>query len=205
MKQQISDLVSKLVSTFDLISSERKALLEQCAASIASQLKEKQSSDIIVICTHNSRRSQLAEVWISIAAQHFGVKGIRPFSGGSEATAFNHRMVNALLRTGLQFQLLEAGENPVYRINIDKSHTQKHYFSKQYSHHYNPQTGFIAILVCDSADAACPTVFGAEHRYFIPFVDPKHADDSHEESSVYDDKVLEEGREMLYMMKRVID
>lgn len=215
MNQQITNTIDKLEQSFDAISDERKQLLKMCASSIAEQLRSKQSSDVIVICTHNSRRSQLAELWISMASQHFGIAGINSFSGGSEATAFNHRMVNALLRMGIQFQLLEAGENPVYAVDIDQSDSQKmishsqknqkqkQYFSKQYSHQYNPQSGFIAVLVCHSADTACPTVIGAAHRYFIPFVDPKHADDSADEAAVYDDKVLEVGREMIYMIKMV--
>ena len=205
MYQHIKNIINKNESAGLSIPQDRKELLRACASSIVEQLNAQNSSDIIVICTHNSRRSQLAEAWISIAAQWYGIKEIRSYSGGSESTAFNHRMVDALLRIGVQSEIMESGDNPVYKLQFDNNPDDKQYFSKEYSHPYNPQTGFIAILVCHSADEACPTVLGAKHRYFIPFVDPKQADDTADEATAYDEKVLEIGMEMCYMIKTVKD
>lgn len=203
MKNTIQELIDSLCLSFELIDENRKSLLEKCAASIAKQITEKSKSEIIVICTHNSRRSQLAELWISLGAIHFNLPSISSFSGGSESTAFNHRMVNALIDIGLEFGIQKAGENPEYTISLDPESQAKLCFSKIYSDDFNPQQDFIAILVCHSADEACPTIFGADERYFIPYVDPKRADDTAEEKTAYADKVLEIGREMLYMISKV--
>jgi len=203
LKNKIQELIDSLCMSFDLIDEKRKSLLEKCAASITKQIIEKSKSEIIVICTHNSRRSQLAELWISIGAIHFSLPSISSFSGGSESTAFNHRMVNALIDIGLDFGVQKAGENPRYTIPLEAESKAKQCFSKIYSDEFNPQNDFIAILVCHSADEACPTIFGADERYFIPYVDPKRADNTPDEKDAYADKVLEIGREMLYMMSKV--
>ena len=53
---------------------------------------------LIFICTHNSRRSQLAQVWAGTAARVFGIAGVETFSGGTEVTAFNPRAIAAAER-----------------------------------------------------------------------------------------------------------
>jgi len=203
LKKTIQDHIDTLETSFNLIATKRQTLLQNCAHSISKQLTEKSSSEIIVICTHNSRRSQLAELWITLASMHYKLNSISSFSGGSESTAFNHRMVNALIDFGLEFNLKQAGKNPQYIVTIDEEKHKQHCFSKIYNHSFNPQKDFIAILVCHSADEACPTIFGAAERFFVPYVDPKRADDTDEEKSAYADKVMEIGREMLYMMSKV--
>lgn len=205
MYQQLKNIIANNESGGLSIPEDRKELLRACATSIVEQINAKDSSEIIVICTHNSRRSQLAELWIDIASEWYGLNDIHAYSGGSESTAFNHRMIDALMRTGVQCQIVEPGKNPVYNIQFSDNPTNKQYFSKEYTHPYNPKSEFIAILVCQSADEACPTVFGARHRYFIPYVDPKQADDTEQEAQTYDEKVLEIGIEMCYMIKAVKD
>lgn len=203
MNKIIKEHILTLESEFNLISEDRKKLLENCALHVSNQIREKGSSEIIVICTHNSRRSQLAELWIAIAAKHYHLPTISSFSGGSESTAFNHRMVNGLIDFGLQFGVIRAGENPHYAVSVEDLEITKSCFSKVYSDSFNPQKDFIAILVCHSADEACPTIFGAAHRFFIPYVDPKRADDTSNEKTTYADKIWEIGREMMYLVSRV--
>lgn len=202
MNTQILNTIEELTNSFTQIPIDRKELLASCAQSIQSQLNLKQKSQLMVICTHNSRRSQLGELWLDVAANHYNVD-VDSFSGGSEATAFNHRMVNALIDTGFNFTLIEAGPNPKYTVSYDSKQVKNSFFSKVYSDSFNPQSDFIAILVCHSADMACPTIFGADDRFFIPYVDPKHADDSTDEAKVYGEKVKEIGREMLYLMSLI--
>ena len=194
MLEALYPLIKSLISEQDLISAARKLELEHLASIIASEEK----ADIIFICTHNSRRSQLAEAWFQIAAQFFGKNGISSYSGGTEETAFNYRMVAALRRVGTPLLWIKNSDNPVYFIP-GREHEAHIYFSKKYDHVYNPQKAFIAVLVCSSADEKCPTVFGCKHRIFLPYTDPKEADDQKNEHQVYDAKVREIGREMLYI------
>ena len=199
----IDQLQSYFEPGFRDIPEERQSILADCATSITDQLIKNSSTSVVVICTHNSRRSQLGELMIACAAKVYGIDSLKSYSGGSEATAFNHRMVNALITEGISFKLLEAGENPRYVTSIAGEPFENEFFSKKYDHDFNPKQNFIAVLVCDSADEACPHIIGASARYFIPYVDPKVSDDSPKEAEVYGAKVIEIGREMFYMIKQV--
>ena len=70
--------------------------LELLGQTIQKLVEEKGHCSVNAICTHNSRRSQLAEFMMRISAHHFKIENIHFFSGGTESTAFNHRMVRAL-------------------------------------------------------------------------------------------------------------
>ncbi len=201
--EAIQEIKEFFESKFDQITAERKALLQKCAVSIANQIEKEDATNLVVICTHNSRRSQLGELYLVTAAHAYGINNIKSFSGGSEATAFNHRMVNAVLRKGFSIQLLEAGENPRYQISLHDHLFENKFFSKVYDHPFNPSENFVAILVCHSADEACPSILGASDRFFIPYVDPKMSDDSPKEAEVYDAKVDEIGAEMFYLIKQL--
>lgn len=201
--EAIQEIKEFFESKFDQITAERKALLQKCAVSIANQIEKEDATNLVVICTHNSRRSQLGELYLATAAHAYGINNIKSFSGGSEATAFNHRMVNAVLRKGFSIQLLEAGENPRYQISLHDHLFENEFFSKVYDHPFNPTENFVAILVCHSADEACPSILGASDRFFIPYVDPKMSDDSPKEAEVYDAKVNEIGAEMFYLIKQL--
>jgi len=190
-------------SKFKQITDDRKALLDKCATSISQQIEIEGKTNVVVICTHNSRRSQLGELLTATAAHEYGVRNLHSFSGGSEATAFNYRMVNAVLRKGYCIQLLEAGENPRYKVSLNDHQFKNEFFSKVYDHKSNPSENFVAILVCHSADEACPSIVGASGRFFVPYVDPKISDDSSKEAEVYDAKVVEIGTEMFYLVNQV--
>ena len=202
--ESVQELAHYYESKFDLIGDDRKLLLDNCASAIKQQIDTHETTNVVVICTHNSRRSQLGELYIATAAHAYGITNIKSFSGGSEATAFNHRMVNAVLRKGFSIQLLEAGDNPRYKVSLHDHQFENEFFSKVYDHAFNPSDNFIAILVCHSADEACPTIFGASDRFFVPYVDPKISDHSPQEAEVYDAKVDEVGTEMFYLVKQIL-
>ena len=70
-------------------------------------------------------------------------------------------------------------------------------FSKLYAHEQNPQQDFAAILVCDEADEACPTVEGASIRIAAPYFDPKAYDGTPLEAAKYAERRDDIGRMML--------
>jgi protein-tyrosine-phosphatase len=192
--------ISKLELEFDLISESRKQELKNIALIIKDSLALFGRADLTVICTHNSRRSQLGQLWLKVAALHYGVNNIFTFSGGTEATAFNIRMVNALKDFGFEIKALDETLNPKYHIKFaDNDDTMDVLYSKVYNESYNPQQNFIALLVCNSADQGCPIVAGAFKRISLPYLDPKDFDDTNLEKEKYLEKVSEIGREMLFI------
>lgn len=186
------------------VDADRAASLEVLADWIAEQKAKAQPAHLLFVCTHNSRRSHMSQLWAAAAAAHHGVGHVQTWSGGTEATAFNPRSVRALRSHG--FEITESGEvlgerNVVYATRFDGGEPARS-FSKKYGHPSNPSEGFAAIMVCSEADAACPIVDGADLRIGLPFIDPKASDDTPEESATYAAKSEEIGREMAWLMRQ---
>ena len=183
------------------IQEPHKASLDKIAAYIREKQKKNETCEIIFICTHNSRRSHLAQIWAQTAAAHFELKNIVTYSGGTEATALNARSVAALERAGFKIDN-PGGKNPHYKVRFSDDFPAMECFSKKYSDAQNPQKGFLAVMVCDDADEACPLVAGAEARISLPFADPKKSDNSPEEAATYDARSLQIAAEMYYVMAK---
>jgi len=189
-------------SEYDQIPTERKTALKQLAAYIEGCLVARQPVRLIFICTHNSRRSHMSQIWAAEAANFYAIPGVECFSGGTEATAFNPRAVAALERAGLEIAKSNEDQNPRYLVNLAEG-LQLACFSKKYSDAANPAADFGAVMTCSNADKACPTVSGAALRVAIPFEDPKVSDDSPQEVATYDARCAQICREMLYVFSQV--
>lgn len=198
----VATLIQELLGEFDHITEQRKTELHTLGDMINALIKDHGMAKATFVCTHNSRRSQLSEIWLRIASAYYGKSNIESYSGGTESTAFNHRMVAAVKDAGIALTIVTADDvNPTYKLSSDTSTDQKGLmFSKKYDHDYNPSEHFIAVMVCDHADENCPLVPGASHRMPLTYLDPKAADDTPQESQAYGDKVREIGREILYMV-----
>ncbi len=124
------------------------------------------------------------------------------FSGGTQATAFNHRAIAALNRAGFQIVKLNSGteSNPKYSGSMGRDLGGYIMYSKKYNDMQNPQSNFGAIMVCSEADKSCPVVPGAEARFSLPYDDPKFYDNTASEKAKYDERVRQIGREIFFMM-----
>lgn len=185
---------------FSQISDERKAQLRTFAAHIQKLHREQGEVPVTFICTHNSRRSHFAQVWMTVAAYQAGLDFIRCYSGGTETTACNPRTIAALQRAGFQVSTLTEGNNPQYQIRFSPEAPAIIAYSKLYDAAENPQKGFIAIMTCSQADEACPAVHGAAARIALPYEDPKKADGTAQETATYDERCAQIAREMLYVV-----
>ena len=192
-------LLEQIESRSSTISEDRKSKLDKLVKLSLEKYNALNKLHLNFICTHNSRRSQLGECLALILAKHFEIPNVQTFSGGTEATAFNPRMVKALESWGIAFEQSGESDNPRYYYS-DYDHE---FFSKVYNDPFNPQSEFIAITVCTDAEERCPIVFGAYGRIHLPFQDPKHADDTEREQEVYRDKVIEIGAELFYTFKAI--
>ena len=195
----IQSTLASFEKDFSSIPSERKELLSQISEYVFSKVSQGDTAKLTFICTHNSRRSHLSQIWAQTAAAHYGIDKVETFSGGTEATAFNPRAVRALKRNG--FPILEGdGDNPVYEVQFADNKLPLKCFSKKYDDAFNPQNGFCAVMTCSSADEACPIVFGAEQRVSTPYIDPKISDDTPQEDSTYTARSHEIGTELTWAM-----
>lgn len=185
------------------VTVERQAILQPLADYITTKKISQQPINLTFICTHNSRRSHLGQVWAQVAAAYFEVKNVHCFSGGTETTACNPRTIAAFERAGLKVTKTTESDNPVYEISFDDLSQPIIAFSKVYNQAPNPSHGFAAIMTCDHAEANCPFIPGAEKRLPIMYIDPKVSDDTPEESATYDARCRQIATEMKWVFDQV--
>lgn len=186
---------------------DRKEALDDLAGWISARLNDGRPDpvEVVFICTHNSRRSQIAQAWLAALAARARLDRIRSSSGGTEVTAFNFRAVRALERAGFQATIQdEFPDNPRIELRFDPTSDQLLMFSKRYDHPENPTAGFAAVMVCSDADAACPFVPGAAIRIALPFIDPKASDGTDEEATTYDLRSRQIATEMNYVIQQIL-
>lgn len=186
---------------FDLISPERKQLYAPLLEHYASE-GLRPPSPILVVCTHNSRRSHIGQLYLAAAAKWYGLAGLNTYSGGTEATAFHPNAVRALQAEGFPLAQQSTGANPVYHCQW-LSEKPQDLFSKTFDRPPNPRQDFLAIMVCKEADEACPVVHGAVARAAIPFDDPKRRDGQPDEAAAYAACVASIGREFLWFIHQI--
>jgi len=201
--EDLGRYVGQRKKEFNQITEERKKQLSRLAKALRQDLDLECSADLIFICTHNSRRSHMGQLWAMLAAHTYEIIGIRCFSGGTEATAFNPGAIKALEKAGLEITLLEEDSNPEYLVCFPGAEEGIRVFSKKYEDPPNPTKDFIAVLTCNEADEACPVVTGASSRFSITYEDPKAYDGTPEEESAYEQRSQQIAREMFYLFSRV--
>jgi len=203
MHPSLGDYIDRAALHIGEIADERRSLLDEVARFVSSKRREPGAvAALTFICTHNSRRSQMAQLWAAAAAAHHGIDQVRTYSGGTAVTAFDPRAVAAMQRAGFAIEGSE-GDNPRYRATFDQGGPVVECFSKTYDDPSNPAEGFAAIMTCADADEACPVVFGAAMRAPIRYEDPKVADGMPTETASYDARCLQIATEMLYLFSRV--
>jgi len=153
------------------------------------------------ICTHNSRRSQFAQLWAAAAAEWFGVKA-KCFSGGVEVTEFNATALATLEQAGFKVQR-PAGRNPRYLLRYAEEKPTIEAYSKLYDAAGNPEYNFAAIMTCSHADVNCPFIPGAEKRIALNYEDPKKYDGTANEVEAYRERSRQIAIEMIYVFSKI--
>ncbi|MGL2993909.1 low molecular weight phosphatase family protein [Flavobacterium sp. TSSA_36] len=188
---------------FDTISEERKKILQPLIAFIQSKASTSSTIRLNFICTHNSRRSHLAQVWAQTAAAFYTIPNVFCYSGGTETTALFPKIAATLSNTGFEIQSLSKGSNPIYGIKFGANHHPIIGFSKSYDSEFNPKNDFAAILTCSNADEGCPFVAGAEKRIPILFEDPKAFDNTPLQTEKYHERNLQIATDFMYVFSQI--
>lgn len=175
-----------------LLNPELRASLERWSASPPTETARleplraalKQHRAAIFVCTHNARRSQLAQCIAWAAARWHGLAQHHFFSAGTEPGQVDPRSFAALGRAGFGVRnnevRLSASEAPVVLS------------SKQLGDASLPSR-FVATMVCSAADSSCPIVDGAAARVSLPHEDPSVTGD-------FDACVEALGRELVWAL-----
>lgn len=101
---------------------------------------------VLILCTHNSARSQMAEGFLRhMAGDRFEVE-----SAGTEQTSVRPEAVAAMQKYGID-------------ISGHHSKTLDQFLGQEWDY---------VITVCDAANEACPVFPGVRHRLHWSFPDP---------------------------------
>ena len=203
MFPEVEQYIGDIIKEFDQIPTVRKNKLKEIADFITEKRESGESAHLVFICTHNSRRSHLSQIWAAATAGFYGKAGnVMTYSGGTEATAFNPRAVAAIERAGFHVKD-PGGKNPQYEVSYSDNMDPMICSSKKYTDATKDVDDFAAVMVCSDADKNCPVVFGADARFAIPYVDPKISDGTQDETATYDERCRQIAREMAYMISQV--
>ena len=197
-----------LESTVNLIaknsvSQDRQAVLQPFIDYIQLKVNNHERIRLNFICTHNSRRSHLSQIWAQTMAFHFGIDQVFCYSGGAEATAMFPKVVEILANEGFEIQKLSQESNPVYAVKFDENEPAIICFSKKFDDAFNPVSGFGAIMTCSSADEGCPFIAGAELRIPVRYEDPKAFDGTELMDAKYAERSLEIAAEMYFVFSKI--
>ncbi|WP_135228036.1 arsenate reductase ArsC [Deinococcus fonticola] len=105
---------------------------------------------VLILCTHNSARSQMAEALLRDAAGRLGLL-LDVHSAGTEATRVKDDAKTVVAELGLSLD----------------GHSSKTLWEVPDAQNFD-----YVITVCDSAAEACPVYPGKTARLHYPFVDP---------------------------------
>lgn len=197
--------IEKFIETIQLesIPAESKTVLQPLVEYIQSKAALQQAIRLNFICTHNSRRSHLTQIWAQTLANYVGVKNVTCYSGGTEATALFPMVATTLKEVGFQIQTLAEGNNPVYSIKFATNEHPIIGFSKILDDEFNPKAEFAAIMTCSQADSGCPFVLGAEKRIPITFDDPKAFDNTPQQAEKYHERSRQIATELFYVFSQI--
>tara|TARA_B110000967_G_C18796403_1_gene515990 strand:+ start:22 stop:639 length:618 start_codon:yes stop_codon:yes gene_type:complete len=204
MKTEIYKPLKKYISSLNEteLAGDRITKLLSLVEYIQFNKNEGTSLKLNFICTHNSRRSHLCQVWAKVMAAYYGIDKVKCYSGGTESTAVYKTVVEVLISTGFEVTSIAHYENPTYKVNFTEENCPMTLFSKRYNDRYNPRENYAAVMTCNDADANCP-IIPAVTRISLPYVDPKVSDGTAEELEIYSERSRQIATEMKYIFSQI--
>jgi protein-tyrosine-phosphatase len=199
---ELGAYVAAALNEFDQVPAARKEELRALTRYVQQKVADRQFVQLTFICTHNSRRSHFSQLWAQVAAYYYQTPGVRTYSGGTEATAFNPRAVRAVEEAGFEVEKTGEEPNPVYLVQYAREQPPVRAFSKIYDEGGNPTADFGAVMTCTHADENCPFIPGAV-RLSLPYDDPKAFDGTPQEAAKYAERCRQIARELLYAFSQV--
>jgi arsenate reductase len=201
MNAKLNHYISDLANL--VVPEERKLILHPLIDYLQKCKDANQAIRLNFICTHNSRRSHLSQIWAQTMAHYFGIDKVNCYSSGTEATAVYPKIIETLQAVGFDISTIQQSTNSVYAIKFDAIQAPIIGFSKTIDAPFNPQSQFAAIMTCTQADLGCPFVAGASVRISLPFEDPKAFDQSPDVLVHYEERSRQIATELFYVFSQL--
>ncbi len=202
MYKELVETINNIVLVQN-INEERKAILQPLVDFVQQKVNTREEISLNFICTHNSRRSHLSQVWAQVASTYYNIPKVFCYSGGTEETALFPKVAETFTKQGFSIFKISETDNPVYAIKYSDNALPIIGFSKKYDSPFNPVSAFAAIMTCSQADGGCPFIAGGERRIPITFEDPKISDGTPEQTKVYAERSLQIATEMFYVFSMI--
>lgn len=205
MKNSLFPILQSYIEGLDIstVSKDRKVILQNLIKHIIEAKKADNSVSLNFICTHNSRRSHMGQIWAQTMAEFCDVDGINSYSGGTESTALYPEVVKTLGTIGFTIKSLSESKNPIYSIKNGENSLPIIGFSKTYDDDFNPKSNFAALMMCGHADENCPFIVGANARIALNYEDPKEFDNSDLKAEKYLERSAQIATEMKYVFQNI--
>ena len=205
IKTNLFSGIQQTIKSFDesSLSKERKSIVQPLIDYIQDKVNRKETIRLNFICTHNSRRSHLSQVWAQTMASYFNIKNVYCYSGGTEATALFPKVAETLQNVGFKILKISEGKNPVYTIKYSDNVNPVIGFSKTFDSDFNPKSSYAAIMTCSHAEENCPFIAGAEKRIPITYDDPKAFDNTSQQAEKYMERSMQIANEMFYVFSKI--
>ncbi len=175
MNDAIYDKLTSWIANLPIenIDVNRMDMLTEIGKNLREHLAVKKQFNLHFLCTHNSRRSQMAQALGQLMASFFDLP-ISCFSGGTEVTAFHPNAIQCLRAIGFQiYEKENIGNQSTFQVNFSDQENGAIMWSKLIDDPRNPKEDFIAMFTCDQAAEACPIVFGSLQNIKLNYQDPK--------------------------------
>lgn len=187
------------------IDDDRLLLLETIANYIVSELKQQKPVNLNYICSHNSRLSQLLNVWSCYASNYFNLNTVESLSGGTAVTYFHRNTIKTLQQAGFIFKLSEfSHHNPVYIIEYEDCRKPIKVYSKLYNNEFNTAP-FIAISTCSNVSENCSFISEASKNFQLTYNNPENFDNTLYTSEKYLETNKKIAGEIHFIFKSIVN
>ena len=205
LNKKLKEYITGVSAELDQIPEGRKRNLESIGGYLVKKLRESQKAQLLILSRHNSKRSQMAQLWFMALAHHFGVKNVETFTGGIEPTAFDERAVKAMKNAG--FSINEVGGKSAYVAGFAKDIARIIMYSKKYNDRQNPDANFMAVVLSKVVDERLPTIEGADLKVAVTYEPLEQYDNvsKTEQEEKYTQVCREIARDMFYLLRYVKD
>lgn len=199
--RSISDFIIAL--DISSIPEDRKTALRPLIDFIQVKVDNKEDVNLNFICTHNSRRSHLAQIWAQTIACFHKIPSVFCYSAGTEETALFPFVLDIVDNLGFKINQLSQGKNPVYSIKYSEKDAPILGYSKRMDNPSNPKISFAAVMTCGEAEENCPYIIGAERWISVAYEDPKLYDDTNLQIQKYEERNRQIATEMRYVFTNI--
>ena len=176
--------------------SSRQSMMDGYAKEIANHIRKNGSANLVYVCTHNSRRSQFAQLWSAHHSEMLKLP-ITSYSAGTEKTACHPNVLEVLRNEGFGIESDVDNHRVVWNGNTLTTLGSKTIDSGDLPNE------FFAIMTCSDADENCPFIPSALGRFRLTFEDPKWSDKTNDAIKVYQETSLTISNDIKYLLQQI--